>query len=38
MTVGAPLCSDALTPADGPCPTYIAMMRYNVDSIVSALQ
>ncbi len=38
VTVGAALCSDALTPADGPCPTYIAMMRYNVDSIVTALQ
>ncbi len=37
VTVGAPLCSDALTPADGPCPTYVQMMRYNVDSIVSAL-
>ena len=38
VTVGAPLCSDALTPADGTCPTYVQMMRYNVDSIVSALK
>jgi zinc/manganese transport system substrate-binding protein len=38
VVVGAPLCSDALTPADGPCPTYVTMMRYNIDSIVAALQ
>ncbi len=37
VVVGAPLCSDALTPPDGPCPTYVDMMRYNVDSIVAAL-
>ena len=37
VKVGAPLCSDALTPADGPCPTYLQMIRYNIDSIVSAL-
>jgi zinc/manganese transport system substrate-binding protein len=37
VIVGAPLCSDALTPADGPCPTYVQMIRYNIDSIVAAL-
>jgi zinc/manganese transport system substrate-binding protein len=37
VIVGPALCSDALTPADGPCPTYVDMMRYNVDSIVGAL-
>lgn len=37
VKVGAPLCSDALTPADGPCPTYLQMIRYNIDSIVAAL-
>ncbi len=37
VVVGAPLCSDALTPADGPCPTYLQMIRYNIDSIVAAL-
>jgi len=37
VIVGAPLCSDALTPADGPCPTYLQMIRYNIDSIVAGL-
>ena len=37
VVVGPPLCSDALTPADGPCPTYLQMIRYNIDSIVGAL-
>ena len=37
VTVGAPLCSDALSAADGPCPTYLQLLRYNVDSIVGAL-
>ena len=37
VVVGAPLCSDALTPADGPCPTYVQLLRYNIDSIVRAL-
>jgi zinc/manganese transport system substrate-binding protein len=38
VVVGPPLCSDALTPPDGPCPTYLQMMRYNIDSIVGALR
>ena len=37
VKIGAPLCSDALTPADGPCPTYLQMIHYNIDSIVAAL-
>jgi zinc/manganese transport system substrate-binding protein len=37
VVVGAPLCSDALTPADGPCPNYLTMIRYNIDSIAAAL-
>ncbi|MCA0455320.1 MAG: zinc ABC transporter substrate-binding protein [Chloroflexi bacterium] len=37
VTVGAPLCSDALTPADGPCPTYLQLILYNADSVVAAL-
>ena len=37
VVVGPPLCSDALTPADGPCPTYLQLLRYNIDSIVGAL-
>ncbi len=37
IIVGAPLCSDALTLAEGSCPTYAEMMRYNIDSIVGAL-
>jgi len=37
VVVGTPLCSDALSPADGPCPTYLDLLRYNIDSIVSAL-
>ncbi len=38
VVVGAPLCSDALTAVDGPCPTYLQMLRYNIDSIISALK
>jgi len=37
VKIGAPLCSDAITPADGPCPTYLQMIHYNIDSIVAAL-
>jgi zinc/manganese transport system substrate-binding protein len=37
VKIGAPLCSDALTPADGPCPTYLQMIHYNIDSIVAGL-
>lgn len=37
VKIGAPLCSDALTPADGPCPTYLQMIHYNIDSVMAAL-
>lgn len=37
VVVGPPLCSDALSPADGVCPTYVDFIRYNVTSIVGAL-
>jgi zinc/manganese transport system substrate-binding protein len=37
VVVGPPLCSDALSLADGPCSTYLQMIRYNIDSIVGAL-
>ncbi len=37
VKIGAPLCSDALTPADGPCPTYLQMIHYNIDSVIAAL-
>jgi zinc/manganese transport system substrate-binding protein len=35
--VGGILYSDALTPPDGPAPTYIDMMRHNVSQLVAAL-
>lgn len=37
LTLGGTLYSDALSPADGPAPTYIDMMRYNVKILVSAI-
>ena len=36
-TVGGTLYSDALSPADGPAPTYIAMMRHNLGTLMAAL-
>lgn len=36
-TVGPPLYSDALSPPDGPAPTYLAMIRHNVDALVAAM-
>ncbi|MQC27040.1 MAG: zinc ABC transporter substrate-binding protein [Chloroflexi bacterium] len=33
-----PLYSGSLSGADGPSPTYLTMMRYNVETIVAALQ
>ena len=36
-TVGPPLYSDALSRADGPAPTYEAMMRYNVSALVAGM-
>lgn len=35
--IGGTLHSDALTPADGPAPTYIDLMRHNVRQLVGAL-
>ncbi|MGL5139411.1 MAG: metal ABC transporter substrate-binding protein [Beijerinckiaceae bacterium] len=35
--VGGQLFSDALSAADGPAPTYIRMMRHNIQTIVAAL-
>ena len=35
--VGGTLYSDALTAADGPAPTYIALMRHNVRTLAAAL-
>lgn len=37
LTIGGTLYSDALSPADGPAPSYIDMMRYNVKTLVSAI-
>lgn len=36
--VGPRLYSDALSPANGPAPTYEAMMRYNVTALVTAMK
>lgn len=36
-TVGGTLYSDALSGPDGPAPTYLAMMRYNIRTIAQAL-
>ena len=33
----AELYSDALSTPDGPAPTYIALMRYNTNALVSAM-
>lgn len=38
LALGGTLYSDALSPADGPAPTYIDMMRYNVKTLVSAIK
>jgi zinc/manganese transport system substrate-binding protein len=35
--VGPPLYTDALSRADGPAPTYEAMMRYNVTALVEGM-
>jgi zinc/manganese transport system substrate-binding protein len=36
--VGGSLYSDALSATDGPAPTYLAMMRHNVDTLVAGMQ
>ncbi|MCF8470906.1 MAG: metal ABC transporter substrate-binding protein [Parvibaculum sp.] len=35
---GGTLYSDALSPADGPAPAYVAVFRHNVSVLVSAMQ
>ncbi|MGL5733805.1 MAG: metal ABC transporter solute-binding protein, Zn/Mn family, partial [Beijerinckiaceae bacterium] len=35
--IGGTLYSDALSPPDGPAPTYIAMMRHNLKQFTAAL-
>lgn len=35
---GGELYVEALSPADGPAPTYAAMFRYNVDTLVKAMK
>jgi zinc/manganese transport system substrate-binding protein len=35
--IGGTLFSDALTDENGPCPTYIAMVRHNIKALTSAL-
>jgi zinc/manganese transport system substrate-binding protein len=35
--MGGTLYSDALSPAEGPAPTYLAMMRHNLDTLMAAL-
>lgn len=37
VRVGGKLYSDALSPADGPAPTYIEMMRHNIRVLTNAL-
>lgn len=35
--IGGTLYSDALSPPDGPAPSYVAMMRHNLATLVAAL-
>jgi zinc/manganese transport system substrate-binding protein len=35
--IGGSLYSDSLSKKDGPAATYLDMMRYNIETIVSAL-
>ena len=37
-TLGGSLYSDALTPADGPAPTYVDLYKHNLESILDALE
>jgi zinc/manganese transport system substrate-binding protein len=38
VSPGAPLYADALSAGDGPAPTYLRMMRYNVDRLMEGLK
>ena len=35
--IGGTLYSDALSPADGPAPTYLDMFRHNIETLTAAL-
>jgi zinc/manganese transport system substrate-binding protein len=35
--IGGELCSDALSPPDGPAPTYLDMFRHNIGALTAAL-
>ena len=35
--IGGTLYSDALSPPDGPAPTYLGMFRHNVETLSQAL-
>jgi len=37
-TDGGTLYSDSLSPPDGPAPTYLAMLRYNISKLVAAMK
>lgn len=37
LELGGVLYSDALSPPDGPAPSYIEMMRYNVKALSQAI-
>lgn len=37
LKLGGTLYSDALSPSDGPAPTYIEMMRHNVKTLTSGI-
>ena len=37
VTLAPPLYTDALSDADGPAPTYVELVRYNMTTIVTAL-
>ncbi|WP_048647148.1 zinc ABC transporter substrate-binding protein AztC [Nitratireductor soli] len=37
LTLGGTLYSDALSPADGPAPTYVDLMRHNVTTLGAAI-
>lgn len=38
VKLGAPLYADALSKPSGPAPTYLKMMRYNVEALMKGLQ
>lgn len=38
VTLGGELYADALSPANGPAPTYLRLMRYNIEQILAQLK